>query len=129
LPDSLEESLVTNFIPGSDPADPASFVFIDRSDPNQMNAQCQYCHYEVHEMTSEAKASMLAAAQIRCIDCHMAGYAVTESGMVERFHNMQVAANGPKSCSGAYGTDGSCHANATTDWMKLSIVKIREQGH
>jgi formate-dependent nitrite reductase cytochrome c552 subunit len=31
--------------------------------------------------------------ELRCIDCHMAVYNVTESGRRERYHNMKVAAN------------------------------------
>ncbi len=125
LADSLEESLVTNLIPGSDRSDPESYVFIDRTDPLQLNAQCQYCHHEFHPMLSEAKAAMLITGALRCIDCHMAGYAVWEDQLVERFHNMKVQANGPLSCSGAFGTEAGCHAQASEEWMQTAIPNIK----
>jgi hypothetical protein len=55
----------------------------------------------------------------------MAGYGVVESGLVERFHNFKVEANGPLSCSGTYGTEAGCHANASVDWMQTSIPNIK----
>jgi hypothetical protein len=125
LADSLEESLVTNLLPGSDRSDPASYVFIDRSDPTQLNAQCQYCHHEFHGFLVPTKTAILESGMLRCIDCHMAGYAVAESGLVERFHNFRVETNGPLSCSGAYGTEGVCHSNASADWMRTSIPNIK----
>jgi hypothetical protein len=125
LADSLEESLVTNLVPGSDRTDPKSYIFIDRSDPTQLNAQCQYCHHESHGFLVLTKTAMMDSGTLRCIDCHMAGYAVAESGLVERFHNFKVEANGPQSCSGTYGTDAGCHANASTDWMRTNISTIK----
>lgn len=124
LDESLEESLVINLMPGSDRADPASYTFIDRSDPQQLNAQCQYCHHEYHDL-APAKAELMSSGVLRCIDCHMAGYAVAESGLVERFHNFKVEANGPLSCSGAYGAAESCHADASADWMRENIATIK----
>lgn len=124
LDESLEESLVTNMIPGSDRSDPASYTFIDRSDPKQLNAQCQYCHHEYHDLVP-VKAEMMESGELRCIDCHMAGYGVSESRLVERFHNMKVEANGPQSCNGAYGTDAACHADASADWMHTSIAAMK----
>jgi hypothetical protein len=125
LPDSLEESMVTNLLPGSDRTDPASYVFIDRSDPTQLNAQCQYCHHEFHGFVVPTKTAMIESGMLRCVDCHMAGYGVVESGLVERFHNFKVEANGPLSCSGTYGTEAGCHANASVDWMQTSIPNIK----
>lgn len=125
LADSLEESLVTNLHPGSDPSDPSSFVFIDRSDPQQLNSQCQFCHHEYHDFTVATKTAILDAGVLRCIDCHMAGYDVASSGLIERYHNMKVEANGPISCSGAYGTNAGCHVNATAEWMRASIPDIK----
>jgi hypothetical protein len=125
LPDSLEESLVTNLLPGSDRTDPANYVFIDRSDPTQFNAQCQYCHHEYHGFVVPTKTAMMDSGMLRCVDCHMAGYNVVESGVVERFHNFKVEANGPLSCSGTYGTEMGCHANASTDWMHERIPNIK----
>jgi len=125
LADGLEESLVTNLLPGSDRSDPASYTFIDRSDPNQMNAQCQYCHNEFHGFPVPTKDSLLASAVLRCVDCHMAGYQVTESGLVERLHNFKVEDNGPISCSGQYGTETGCHSSATVEWMQTAIPHIK----
>jgi hypothetical protein len=55
----------------------------------------------------------------------MAGYGVAANQLVERFHNMKVEANIPLSCSGAYGTEMSCHADESAEWMrsKLNAVK------
>lgn len=125
LADSLEESLVTNLMPGSDRSDPASYVFIDRSDPLQLNAQCQYCHHEFHGFLVETKTALFESGTLRCVDCHMAGYAVAESGLVERFHNFKVQANGPQSCSGQYGTEAGCHTNATADWIQSALPSIK----
>lgn len=125
LADSLEESLVTNLVPGSDRTDPTSYIFIDRSDPKQLNAQCQYCHHEYHGFLVPTKTALVDSGLLRCIDCHMAGYAVVESGLVERFHNFKVEANGPQSCSGTYGTEAGCHANASTDSMRTNISVIK----
>ena len=127
LEGSMRESILVNFLPGSDPTDPASYVFIDRADPSQFNAQCQYCHQEFHGLLSETKAEMLESGVLRCIDCHMAGYAVAENQIVERFHNMKVEANGPLSCSGEYGTDAGCHSSASADWMRENIPNIKGQ--
>ena len=124
LDESLEESLVVNLTAGSDRADPASYTFIDRADPKQLNAQCQYCHHEYHDL-APAKSELMSSGTLRCIDCHMAGYVVAESGLVERFHNFKVEANGPLSCNGAYGTDESCHADASAEWMRESIATIK----
>ncbi len=124
LDESLEESLVTNLTPGSDRADPVSYTFIDRSDPKQLNAQCQYCHHEYHDLVA-SKAALMESGALRCIDCHMAGYAVAESGLVERFHNFKVEANGPQSCNGAFGTGATCHADASAEWMRDKIPTIK----
>ncbi len=123
--DSLTESLVTNLQPGSDPTDPASYVFIDRSDGTQLNAQCRYCHHESHDLLVPSKADMLAAGELRCIDCHMSGYAVTESGIVERFHNMKVEPNLPQSCSGELGTNAGCHDNASVEQLRSAIPAVK----
>jgi hypothetical protein len=125
LADSLEESLLTNLVPGSDRSIPASYTFIDRSNPNQMNAQCKFCHNEFHGIKVQTMAAHLHSGTLRCIDCHMAGYGVTESGLVERFHNFKVEANGPLSCSGQYGTDSGCHVDATADWMHTAIPTMK----
>jgi hypothetical protein len=125
LADSLEESLLTNLLPGSDRSDPASYTFIDRSDPNQMNTQCQYCHHEFHGILVQNMADHLHSGALRCIDCHMAGYNVTESGLVERIHNFKVEANGPISCSGEYGTETGCHVDATAEWMHTAIPTLK----
>ena len=122
---AMRGSLLSNFVPGSDPSVRSNYVFRDRSDPTQFNAQCRYCHHEHHDIISSAKAEMLESGRLRCIDCHMAGYAVDEAGVVERFHNMKVESNGPLSCSGTFGTDVGCHASASADWMRVSIPNIK----
>jgi len=125
LADSLSESVVTNLRPGSDPAEPASYVFRDRSDATQLNALCQYCHHESHDLLVPSKTEMLEAGELRCIDCHMAGYAVAESGVVERFHNMKVEANLPQSCSGKVGTDAGCHNSASAEQLRSAMPAIK----
>ena len=70
-------------------------------------------------------ADHLHSGALRCIDCHMAGYRIAESGLVERFHNFKVEANGPISCSGEFGTDMGCHADASVDWMHAAIPNIK----
>jgi hypothetical protein len=105
VPQEERHSQLANFIPGSDATDPSSYVFRDRTDPKQFN--------------------VLGSGVIRCVDCHMAGYGVAANQLVERFHNMKVEANIPLSCSGAYGTEMSCHADESAEWMrsKLNAVK------
>ena len=125
LEGSMRESLLSNYAPGSDPSDPASYVFRDRSDPVQFNAQCQYCHHESHDILSAVKAAMLESGTLRCIDCHMAGYAVSEERVVERFHNMKVEANGPLSCSGDFGSGVGCHADVSVAWVRTNIPTIK----
>jgi hypothetical protein len=125
LDQGLRESLLVNVVPGSDLTDPANYSFIDRSDPLQVNGQCEYCHYSVHELLSETKMEMMASGSLRCIDCHMAGYAMAEGQVVERFHNMKVEANGPLSCSGSFGTSGGCHTDASEDWVRKTIPTIK----
>ena len=121
----LRKSLLSNFIPGSDPAKPESYIFVDKSDGRQFNAQCRYCHHQSHDLLIEAKRKMFDAGGLRCIDCHMAGYAGGGVQAVERFHNFKVADNLPYSCSGRYGAGITCHAAKTKEWMesKLPLIK------
>ncbi len=116
---------MTNLQPRSDPTDPASYVFIDRSDGTRLNARCRYCHHESHDLLVPFKMEMLESGGLRCIDCHMAGYAATESGVVERFHNMKVEANLPQSCSGELGTNAGCHDNASADQLRSAIALLK----
>ncbi|KPJ85870.1 MAG: hypothetical protein AMS18_16005 [Gemmatimonas sp. SG8_17] len=124
VPQGQRHSQLANFVPGSDPVDPASYVFRDRTDPNGFNSQCRYCHHESHDLLVPAKQAMLDSGVIRCGDCHMAGYG-TKGELVERFHNMKVAANIPHSCSGAFGTDLSCHADESPEWMRSKLDAIK----
>lgn len=125
VPEEERHSQLANFLPGSDPTAPTSYEFRDRSDPAQFNAQCRYCHHESHEVLSEAKTAMLEAGTLRCVDCHMAGYAAAQDGVIERFHNMRVEANLPYSCNGAYGTEMSCHTGGSTEWMQEKIEELK----
>jgi hypothetical protein len=75
-------------------------------------------------LLSEAKQEMMNAGDLRCIDCHMASYAVRE-GTVERFHNFKVAQNLPHSCSGGAGGDSPCHDGADRDGLEAKIAKIK----
>lgn len=125
LEKSERESLLINFLPGSDPTEPAGYAFIDKSDPVQFNEQCRYCHHQSHDLLSPAMSGMLEGGELRCIDCHMAGYGVAKNRIVERFHNMKVEANGPISCSGRYGTEVGCHPNASTAWMETNLPSVK----
>ncbi len=124
VPQERRHSQLANFTPGSDPADPASYIFRDRAEPAQFNLQCRYCHHESHDISVAGMATMLQSGTVRCVDCHMAGYGVVGE-VVERFHNMKVEANIPHSCSGAYGTEMSCHADESADWMRAKVTAVK----
>lgn len=119
------ESLLANFKPGSDPEQKDSYIFIDKSAGGNFDAQCRYCHHDSHDIIVEAMSEMVASGELRCIDCHMAGYGTDGKDTVERFHNIKVAANVPYSCSGEYGTAVACHADATVEWMNAEISGIK----
>ncbi len=117
-------SLVSSYTPGTDPADPKNYIFRDRTDGKEMNSHCAHCHHESHDLLVEAKKEMLASGELRCIDCHMAAYAVT-NGHVERHHNMKVNANLPHSCSGTMGRAMTCHEGRTGDWFIQNIPRVK----
>lgn len=119
------KSPFVNFTPGSDPTVVESYIFHDRSDGKQMNKQCRYCHHEVHDLTLEIKQEMYDSGELRCIDCHMAGYGGGGKHPVERYHNMKVEANLPYSCNGAFGTNGACHSDTSTEWMVSKLPEIK----
>ena len=121
----LRESLLANFKPGSDPQLKDSYVFIDKSEGGNFDQQCRYCHHGSHDIIIEAMSEMATSGDLRCIDCHMAGYGIAGQNAVERFHNVKVAANVPYSCSGEYGTTVACHADATVEWMNENISSIK----
>jgi len=118
------QSLVINYTPGSDLSDSTNYIFRNRSDGKEMNAQCSFCHHECHDLLIPAKAELMALGDFRCIDCHMAAYAVT-GGHVERFHNMKVEANLPFSCSGNTGRAMTCHDGRSKEWFKENIASIK----
>ena len=118
------ESLVANFVPGTDPADPNNYTFSDRADGKAMNAQCRFCHHESHDLLIERKKEMMSTGELRCIDCHMAAYAVTD-GHMERFHNFRVEENLPHSCSGSLGRSMTCHDQKPGDWFSLNLEHVR----
>lgn len=117
-------SLVINFTPGTDRTDPANYIFRNRQNGGELNAQCRFCHHESHDLLVAAKQEMLETGALRCIDCHMAAYAVSY-GHVERFHNFKVEANLPHSCSGGTGRAMTCHDGTSAEWFldKLKAVK------
>ena len=118
------KSLVSSYTPGTDPTDPKNYIFRDRADGKEMNAHCAHCHHESHDLLVEAKKKMLVSGDLRCIDCHMAAYAVT-NGHVERHHNMKVEANLPHSCSGSKGRAMTCHEGRTRDWFIENISRVK----
>jgi len=118
------KSLVSSYTPGTDPSDLENYIFRDRSNGKEMNAHCAHCHNESHDLLVEAKKEMLAAGNLRCIDCHMAVYAVT-GGHVERYHNMKVEMNLPHSCSGGTGRTMACHEGKERGWFVENISRIK----
>jgi hypothetical protein len=117
-------SLLINFKPGTDPTKPESYVFRDRMSGKELNAQCRFCHHEPHDLLIEAKQKNMASGNLRCIDCHMAAYAVTNQH-VERFHNLKVAENLPFSCSGGMGRAASCHEGVSSEWFKEKLPTVK----
>jgi hypothetical protein len=117
-------SLLVNFKPGTDPRDPKNYIFRDRKNGADLNAQCRFCHHEPHDLLIEAKRKMLETGKLRCVDCHMAAYAVTD-GHVERFHNFKVEANLPHSCSGGTGRAMICHDSTPGEWFRLRLKEIK----
>jgi hypothetical protein len=88
-----------NFRPGGDRESLADFVPRQPASGTETNAQCLLCHLRPHAFAVLPHADLLASGKLRCIDCHMAVYNVTESGRRERYHNMKVAANNdPATC-------------------------------
>ena len=118
------KSLVANFLPGTDPTDPDNYTFRDRADGMAMNAQCRFCHHESHDLLVDKKMEMLNAGDLRCIDCHMAAYALTD-GHLERFHNLQVEENLPHSCSGGLGRTMVCHAETSQEWFSHNLERVK----
>ena len=121
---SLRKSLVTNYTPGTDPAKPENYIFRNRADGREMNAQCRFCHEESHDLLIKEKQEMMASGKLRCIDCHMAAYALTGKH-VERFHNFKVARNIPHSCKGGIGRTITCHRDVSEDWLKKKLPVIK----
>jgi hypothetical protein len=119
-------SLLINFTPGTDPTDPDNYMFRNRQNAGELNAQCRFCHHESHDLLVEAKQEMLETGALRCIDCHMAAYAVSY-GHVERFHNFTVEANIPHSCSGGMGRAMTCHDNTSAEWFRSRLKEVKGQ--
>ena len=117
-------SLLINFNPGTDPKKPENYIFRDRKSGKEQNAQCRFCHHESHDLLIEAKQKNMASGNLRCIDCHMAAYAVTNQH-VERFHNLKVAENLPFSCSGGMGRAASCHEGVSSEWFKEKLPSVK----
>jgi len=124
VPSENRLSLVASFTPGTDPADAGNYVFRDRGSGKDLNAHCRFCHHQSHELLIEAKKAMLEEGGLRCIDCHMAGYAQT-GGHIERFHNFKVEANLPHSCSGGLGRASACHKGTEAAWFSENLTKVK----
>lgn len=95
--DAVDETFGTyqaNFRPGGDRDGLVDFVPRQPASGTETNAQCLFCHLRPHPFAVAPHADLLDSGELRCIDCHMAVYNVTESGRRERYHNMKVAANG-----------------------------------
>lgn len=120
---SLRQSTLINYKAGKDKKDPANYIFIDRKDGKQQNSQCGFCHEKTHQFSVEIKNQMLQAGDLRCIDCHMAGYK-KEEYTVARFHNMKVKENIPWSCGSQLGNTGNCHHQQDDQWMATNISAL-----
>lgn len=118
------EDLYGNIHPGKDPLQKDSYQIRDMALGVESNQLCTWCHHEYHDFKIAIKTEMLASGELRCIDCHMAGYR-KEGELVERFHNMKVEANLPFSCSGEPGAGQSCHGQSGVEWMKAEIGGIK----
>jgi hypothetical protein len=88
-----------NFRPGGDRESLVDFVPRQPASGTETNAQCLFCHLRPHDFAVPPHGDLLTSGELRCIDCHMAVYNVTESGREERYHNMKVATNNdPAAC-------------------------------
>ena len=95
-----------NFRPGGDRESLVDFVPRQPSSGIETNAQCLFCHVRPHDFEAQPHADLVDSGELRCIDCHMAIYNVTESGRKERYHNMKVAANNdPATCNPCHEYD------------------------
>jgi len=95
-----------NFRPGGDRESLVDFVPRQPASGTETNAQCLFCHLRPHKFAVQPHADLVDAGELRCIDCHMAVYNVTESGRKERYHNMKVAANNdPATCNPCHEYD------------------------
>ena len=117
-------SLLVNYTPGTDRTDPKSYIFRSRTAGRDFNAQCRFCHHQSHDLLIEGKRGMWEAGELRCVDCHMAAYALTD-GHVERFHNFKVEDNLPHSCSGGLGRSMSCHEGKTVGWFEENLSRVK----
>jgi hypothetical protein len=114
----------SNLIPGSNLEENDSYIPRHADEVKQANKQCLYCHGKFHGFASKVKTALYESVAIRCIDCHMAGYQETSSGLTERYHNMKVVDNLPYSCSGKYGAVIACHTRVTKKWGRYVVPKI-----
>lgn len=114
----------TNYYPGHDLEEEESYIPRHAEKGRQANKQCLWCHGDYHGFSSRVKTAMVKSGSLRCIDCHMAGYQLTDRGTVERYHNMKVIENLPFSCNGRFGALVSCHSTAKKNWGLLVVPKI-----
>lgn len=94
--DAVDEKFGTyqaNFRPGGDREGLVDFVSRQPSSGIETNVQCLFCHLRPHPFAAAPHGDLVERGELRCIDCHMAVYNITDSGRRERYHNMQVAAN------------------------------------
>lgn len=114
----------TNLIPGADLEEQESYIPRHAENGKAANRQCLYCHGSYHGFDSRVKEALVDSGSLRCMDCHMPGYQLTTRGTVERYHNMKVVENLPRSCDGKYGALVSCHSRVTKKWGKYVVPKI-----
>lgn len=100
--DAVDEKFGTyqaNFRPGGDRESLVDFIPRQPASGRETNTQCLFCHLRPHPFAVGQHTDLLEKGDLRCIDCHMAVYNITESGRKERYHNMKVAANNdPSTC-------------------------------
>lgn len=107
--------------------DPTKVTSYQLIQPNQEDLLCLNCHVERHNETNAAFTRMYNAG-VQCVDCHMAVFGLTSSGLAKREHNFKVAENLPYSCGVQGSVSGyECHPGFTAQATLAFIPSLKEQ--
>lgn len=110
---------------GKDKTTPEAYQVVHEGEED---ALCLNCHVERHNETNAAFVRMYNAG-VRCIDCHMAEYGLTNNGqgtVQKMFHDFRVATNLPFSC-GARGSITNCHLGFSANATLAFLPYLKEQ--